>query len=77
MLLHYAWPGNARELDNVIQRALVLQTQNTIEACHLQLFFDGQEHSMSLNQAIPQTLEDQIVDNKILESKVLENVERE
>jgi two-component system, response regulator FlrC len=36
-LLHYSWPGNARELDNVVQRALVLQTQGIIEPNHLQL----------------------------------------
>lgn len=37
LMLAYPWPGNARELDNVIQRALVLQTQGMIEAEHLQL----------------------------------------
>ncbi|MGQ3892290.1 sigma-54-dependent transcriptional regulator [Legionella sp. CNM-4043-24] len=37
VLLHYPWPGNARELDNVIQRALVLQTQGIIDPDHLQL----------------------------------------
>lgn len=36
-LLTYLWPGNARELDNVVQRALVLQTQGIIEPEHLQL----------------------------------------
>lgn len=36
-MLAYAWPGNTRELDNVIQRALVLQTQGIIEVDHLQL----------------------------------------
>jgi two-component system response regulator FlrC len=36
-LLHYPWPGNARELANVMQRALVLQTQGVIEIEHLQL----------------------------------------
>ena len=40
-LLSYTWPGNARELDNVIQRALVLQTQNKIESCHLHLNLAG------------------------------------
>ena len=37
LMLAYPWPGNARELDNVVQRALVLQTQGIIEAEHLQL----------------------------------------
>lgn len=37
LMLAYPWPGNARELDNVIQRALVLQVQGIIEADHLQL----------------------------------------
>lgn len=37
VMLHYPWPGNARELDNVIQRALVLQTQGIIDPEHLQL----------------------------------------
>ncbi|KTD78411.1 sigma-54-dependent transcriptional regulator [Legionella waltersii] len=36
-MLSYQWPGNARELDNVIQRALVLQNQGIIESEHLQL----------------------------------------
>jgi two-component system, response regulator FlrC len=36
-LLEYSWPGNARELDNVVQRALVLQAQGIIEVPHLQL----------------------------------------
>lgn len=37
LMLSYTWPGNARELDNVIQRALVLQVQGIIEPEHLQL----------------------------------------
>lgn len=37
VMLSYPWPGNARELDNVIQRALVLQLQGIIEEEHLQL----------------------------------------
>ena len=31
-LQRYQWPGNVRELDNIMQRALILQTGNTIGA---------------------------------------------
>lgn len=31
-LFHYSWPGNVRELDNVMQRALILQSQALIRA---------------------------------------------
>lgn len=37
MLIEYQWPGNVRELENIIQRALVLQTENKIDPEHLQL----------------------------------------
>lgn len=36
-LMEYNWPGNARELNNMVQRALILQTNGVIEVAHLQL----------------------------------------
>ncbi|KTD65777.1 sigma-54-dependent transcriptional regulator [Legionella spiritensis] len=42
-LLDYTWPGNARELDNVVQRALILQSRNIIEPSHVQLSLDNQD----------------------------------
>ncbi len=37
MLLDYSWPGNIRELRNVIERAVVLNAGTTIDAEHLLL----------------------------------------
>ncbi len=34
-LIHYDWPGNIRELENVIQRGVVLTENNTIDETHL------------------------------------------
>ncbi len=40
-LTAYPWPGNVREMENVIQRALILAPGETIEAAHLQLKSSG------------------------------------
>ena len=37
VLLTYRWPGNARELDNVLQRALILCTSPVVGPEHLEL----------------------------------------
>ena len=39
-LLTYPWPGNARELDNVLQRALILCTGPVIEPEHIEIETD-------------------------------------
>jgi two-component system response regulator GlrR len=36
-LLTYQWPGNARELENIIERAYLLSDNPMIDACHLEL----------------------------------------
>ena len=40
-LQHYHWPGNIRELRNVIERAVLLTTTETVESKHLALISDA------------------------------------
>jgi len=35
LLQHYSWPGNIRELKNVIERTMILSPEGNIEAIHL------------------------------------------
>jgi transcriptional regulator with PAS, ATPase and Fis domain len=37
LLRNYSWPGNLRELENIIERAVVLSSSATVEAEHLPL----------------------------------------
>ena len=37
VLTHYSWPGNIRELENVLTRAVILSMGNAIEPAHLYL----------------------------------------
>jgi two-component system, response regulator FlrC len=71
LMLAYPWPGNARELDNVIQRALVLQTQGIIEAEHLQLSSTGTLSPETNEAACNKNL--QIHEFELIEKTLLEH----
>ena len=46
LLINYDWPGNIRELENVIERAVVLATGNTIFPGHLPSHLHEKKKSM-------------------------------
>ncbi|KTD06602.1 two-component response regulator [Legionella gratiana] len=72
LMLAYPWPGNARELDNVIQRALVLQTQGIIEAEHLQLSLTAPlvpDTSATANSKNLQVHEFELIEKTLLENE--------
>ena len=71
LMLSYTWPGNARELDNVVQRALVLQTQGIIEAEHLQLSMNANVSSENTNHSSSKNL--QINEFELIEKTLMEH----
>jgi Response regulator containing CheY-like receiver, AAA-type ATPase, and DNA-binding domains len=61
-LLSHHWPGNVRELKNVIERALILETESEIQAASLPDFkLEAQLHKT----ATPQITADQSLDDLI------------
>lgn len=69
-MLAYSWPGNARELDNVIQRAMVLQVQGIIEEEHLQLSLNS---AKSLEPKTSGSKNLQINEFELIEQTLLEH----
>lgn len=72
ILLDYSWPGNIRELENIIERLVVIVEDSIIEVCHLpkifseafskkiQLMEESELQSENLDMAIDQ-LEHKII----------------
>lgn len=55
LLLHYPWPGNIRELANVIERAIVMDQDKSIHSEHLHL--DGNRAKAAITGKTLQQLE--------------------
>lgn len=52
-LQNHLWPGNIRELENVLERAINVLDGNTIELSHLPLYLRDHEGNQSLHQKLP------------------------
>jgi two-component system, NtrC family, response regulator len=50
-ILHYAWPGNIRELQNAIQRAVIMTRGRCIEPVDLGIADAGRTERLSLREA--------------------------
>jgi transcriptional regulator with PAS, ATPase and Fis domain len=76
LLQNYSWPGNLRELENIIERAVVLSSSATIEAEHLPLHVQEEPRTVSLRLGFMRTksqtinqFEKQALSTYLLEAK--------
>jgi two-component system NtrC family response regulator len=53
LFYNYGWPGNIRELENVIERAVVLNSGGVIGPEDLPDYFSGQEQVLDIERFIP------------------------
>ncbi len=71
-LLQHDWPGNIRELENVIQRAVLMATGNTLSSRHLDFSVQAAPASREPIEISPVMLEQPIKDSlATLESKII------
>jgi len=72
VLTEYDWPGNIRELSNVVERLVILCGQNRVGRAHL-------HESMALSAApisVPQTMEDLYARKKTLRDQAVADLEK-
>jgi len=67
-LLEYPWPGNARELRNVLERAAILSSTGTIRPEHLKLDLPARASLAGSDRGLPGSLDEDLT---------LERLERE
>jgi DNA-binding NtrC family response regulator len=73
-LISYEWPGNVRQLENVIERAVVMAESQVIVSEHLPASILGK--GAEIDTQIPKTSQELKKMKKYLRESVVENVER-
>jgi two-component system response regulator AtoC len=78
LLEHYPWPGNIRELRNVIERTMILSAQGEIDASHLPEEIRDQRPEKRINDAFSEDdispTGDQFLTLRALEDNYIEQV---
>ena len=74
LLMRYSWPGNIRELENIVERALVMTEEETILPKHLPLPL--QEMPEAIAFSVPKTSEELRELKRHLRDRAVEDVER-
>jgi two-component system response regulator AtoC len=68
-LMKYSWPGNIRELKNIMERVVILNHDETIEEHHLHFLNKGEEQHEKLME------QDPLLDRDFSLEKYLEKIE--
>jgi DNA-binding NtrC family response regulator len=80
LIRKYPWPGNVRQLQNAIARAMLLETEEWIDSKHLKL--DQDNGSLDIQEELHKNNAVQTSDNKTTQFKIptkgiaLEELER-
>lgn len=75
LLEGYLFPGNVRELKNLIERSVVLAEGNLVQRVDLELQVSGESSAMGLEE-VPQTVEELKERKRLLREQAVETIER-
>jgi transcriptional regulator with GAF, ATPase, and Fis domain len=76
LLEHYSYPGNVRELENVIERAVVLAEGDVIQKEYLELFDAAGKEAANVGEHIPTTMEELKEMKRHIRGKAVEPIEK-